>query len=177
LNNKIVDFLKTLKFNLSLTIAPEVKDNLKYVSSLSKFASLSLGHSNASYDLSLKSFNLGIKRITHLYNQITPFHHRNLGIVNAAFDSQVTCELVCDLFHVKKQVINNTYKMIGADRLIVVSDSLSVKGLKNGFHSSQYMDIYKTSKVAYLKDKQTMAGSIQPYNEHLLNFIKSTNCG
>ena len=61
---------------------------------------ISMGHTSADYDTAMASTNVGVKHVTHLFNAMTPLAHRAPGVVTAAFNSDVTCEVIVDTFHV-----------------------------------------------------------------------------
>ena len=65
---------------------------------------VSLGHSAADYDTSLQAIMAGASHVTHLCNAMTGLHHRNPGLLGAALDSAVTCELIADNLHVHPAV-------------------------------------------------------------------------
>ncbi len=83
-----------------ITLAPEIEGAEEFVKQLTKeypHIILSIGHSDATYEVSKKSFTWGISHATHLFNAMNPYHHRKPGIVGAVFDSDVTCDIIADL--------------------------------------------------------------------------------
>ncbi len=160
-----------------LAVAPEVKNNLNLISKISKDYIVSIGHSNCSADIALHAMINGAKRIIHLYNQTSKFDHRNPGIINMAFlDIPIYCELICDGFHVNKLVLKNTYDIVKPDRIIIITDSLSCKGLPNGSYKLGTLNTYKTSEIVRLKSDDTIAGSIKPFNKQVQTFLEATHC-
>ena len=64
------------------------------------------------------------KHVTHLYNGMNAFHHRNPGVIGAACDNEnVTVELIVDGVHSHPSTVRTTFKMFGDDRIIMISDS------------------------------------------------------
>ncbi|OAV63661.1 N-acetylglucosamine-6-phosphate deacetylase [Bacteroidales bacterium Barb4] len=119
-----------------LAVAPEYEGNLNKLNKLKKDYFLTVAHSNASAAIAEKAFKLGANRVTHLYNQVSGLDHHNPGVIDAAFDNDtVVCELICDGKHVEPLVIKNTYKILGADRIMVISDSLMTKGFADGAYT------------------------------------------
>jgi N-acetylglucosamine-6-phosphate deacetylase len=160
-----------------ITIAPEYKNNAKYIDHLSKNSTVSLGHTNASCEQTSKANNSGAKHLTHLFNSMPKFEHRSPTIINEAFENKrCLCEFICDLVHIEPLAIKNIYHIIGTDRLMLVTDTLSCKGLPNGRYMLGSLPINKHSHIATLLDNKMIAGSIQPYNEQLKNFYKTTKC-
>jgi N-acetylglucosamine-6-phosphate deacetylase len=119
-----------------LAVAPEFKDNLSKYKSINKKFLLATGHSDANYEQANRAFDLGGKRIIHLYNALPNFDKRNPTIINAIFNRRdLNCELICDKAHVAPAAILNTYKILGADQIMVISDSLLTKGLNDGVYN------------------------------------------
>lgn len=178
LDNKALTLLQSFKnIKKRITIACEYQNNAKYVKPLSKVAAVSLGHSIANAQQTKQAIKDGATHITHMYNAMVKFEHRDLTIVNEALNNHgVYIELICDGQHVHQQVIKETAEIVGFDRLIVITDSLSCKGLNNGKYKLGDMTIYKNPLVATLSDKKTIAGSIQTYLQQIRNFMNYTNC-
>ncbi|MBR5808871.1 MAG: amidohydrolase family protein, partial [Clostridia bacterium] len=59
---------------------------------------ISMGHTSADYETAMKSTEVGVKHVTHLFNAMTPMAHRAPGVVAAALKSDVSCELIVDKF-------------------------------------------------------------------------------
>ena len=94
---------------------------------------LSLTHTNADYDTAMAAIRNGVCHATHLFNAMPPFHHRDPGVVGAVFDSpDVTAELICDGIHIHPAVIRTVFRELGADRVILISDSTRATGMKDG---------------------------------------------
>lgn len=175
---KILDLInKQNKFIKICAVAPEVKNNLELIKKISKNYIVTIGHSACSCDVALQSLVNGAKRIIHLYNQTSEFHHRNPGIVNMAFmDTPMYCELVCDGFHVCPTTLKNTYDIVGPDRIVLITDSLSCKGLPNGDYMLGTLKIYKTDDIARLKKENNIAGSVKTFNRQAKTFMDCTHC-
>lgn len=176
-----IKMLETIKkqnsFVKLVAVAPEVKNNLEIIKKISKDYVVCIGHSNCSCDVALESLVNGAKRIIHLYNQTSKFDHRNPGIVNMAFlDTPMFCELVSDGYHVDKVVIKNTYDIVGPNRIIMITDSLSCKGLPNGNYKLGTLEIYKTDDIARQKRDNNIAGSVKTFNRQVQTFYDATHC-
>lgn len=110
-----------------MTVAPENPD-LDPVIKLLKEQQItpSLGHSLANFDEANRSFELGVSHVTHLFNQMRSFHHRDPGAVLAAlFNSEITVELIGDGFHLNNHVVELVKKIKNIDQIIMVSDCLA----------------------------------------------------
>lgn len=142
-----------------VSIAPEEEGAIEFISVLKDEVVLSLAHTTADYNKSLEAFNKGASHVTHLYNAMPPFHHRDPGVIGAAFDSSnATVELICDGIHLHPSVVRATVQMFGEDRIIFVSDSMMAAGLPDGSYSLGMQDVHVKNKKAVLNDG-TIAGS------------------
>ncbi len=115
------------------TVAPEVEGNIEFIKEASKLLTVALGHTVADYDKSSEGFDAGAKSVTHTFNTMNPIHHRNPSLQCAAFErDDVFCEAICDGIHLHPAIIKMMYKILGPDRMILVSDSMAATGLKDG---------------------------------------------
>lgn len=143
-----------------LTVAPEQKGAMELIEQRRSGAIISLGHTNADYDLSVRAYEKGAGHVTHLYNAMNPFLHRAPGLIGAAADREdVTVELICDGVHVHPAAVRTALRIFGDDRIILVSDSMRATGLKDGQYllGGQMVDVQ--GKYALLPDG-TIAGSV-----------------
>ncbi|MDR0985363.1 MAG: N-acetylglucosamine-6-phosphate deacetylase [Mycoplasmataceae bacterium] len=159
-----------------LTIAPEYQNNYLKLNKLKQDFFLSIGHSDCNYQMSMHSFKTGANRITHMYNAMANFDKRNPTLINAIINSNVYAELICDGAHVANEVILNTYKMLGSDRIMIISDSLLTKGLKDGKYIVWNTKVDKKGYLDYLIDTTTIAGGNLPFNKQVENFGHVTKC-
>ncbi|MCM1285908.1 MAG: N-acetylglucosamine-6-phosphate deacetylase [Acetobacter sp.] len=157
-----------------ITIAPEAFDSDEFIESVSGFCTVSIGHSAADAKTCQRAVDLGITHATHLYNAMTPMTHREAGIVGTVLDNdRVTCELICDGGHICPAVIRNTFKVLGEDRAVVVSDSMRAAGLGEGEFElgGQQVFVKPNGKYAVLEDG-TIAASITNIYEEFKNLIE-----
>lgn len=178
------DFIKLAISKITLPIvcavAPEVGHNLSMIKKYHEQIIFSLGHSNADYDQTLEAFKSGVKRVIHLYNAMSGFHHHDMGIVNAIYNQQypsdLSIELISDGVHVSDPVINTTYHVVKNTNLNIVSDCLLAKGLSDGVYHLGTLAVDKRGDWFYLKDTETLAGGGLPYNKLVRHFKEVTNC-
>ena len=79
-----------------------------------------------------KAFESGATSLTHTYNAMSPFHHRDGGAVGAGLlNKNVYCELICDGFHVSPEAVKLAYKM-KKEKLILITDSMEATGMADG---------------------------------------------
>lgn len=137
----------------AITIAPEVDGALDLIDRFHDRVHMSLGHSAATYDVAREAFDRGASRVTHLYNAMLPFMHREPGIVGAAAErGDVFVELICDGLHVHPSAIRATFALFGADRVVLVSDSMRATGLPDGESELGGQVVYVRGRSATLQD-------------------------
>ena len=86
-----------------MTVAAERLDPAQLDELRADGVTLSLGHTDASYEQGLAAFDSGVKRVTHAYNAMRGFHHRAPGAVGALLDrGDVDAELILDGLHVAR---------------------------------------------------------------------------
>jgi N-acetylglucosamine-6-phosphate deacetylase len=125
----------------------------------------------------MKSFDLKANRIVHLYNALPDFNKRQPTIINAIFNrNDLICELICDKAHVSPETILNTYKILGANQIAIISDSLMTKGLKDGSYKVWGIQVDKRGALDYLKGTNSIAGGNLPFHKQVENFGTLTKC-
>ncbi len=98
-------------------------------------ATLGLAHTEATYAEAQKAFERGAISLTHTYNAMSPFHHRDGGAVGAGLlNDDVYCELIVDGFHVSPEAVKLAYKM-KKDKLVLITDSMEATGMPDGEYS------------------------------------------
>jgi len=143
-----------------VTIAPEIEgalDVIRYLKSIGVVATM--GHSMATADDFAKAVDAGASHTTHLFNAMRKFHHREPGLIGAALvDDRVTSEVIADGIHVHPVALKLFYKCKGAERGILVSDSIEAVDLPDGEYKLGSLTVYVESGRARLADG-TLAGS------------------
>lgn len=115
-----------------IDIAPETNGALEFIDKVKDTCTVSIGHTAADYETTKKGFEAGATHTVHLYNAMTGATHREPGVAGAVWDNDsVTAELICDGVHIHPAIIRTTFKLLGK-RVVMISDSLSGTGLKDG---------------------------------------------
>ncbi len=142
-----------------ITLAPEVEGSDKFIEEQHNKLAISVGHTNASYDEATTAFKLGANHVTHLCNAMPPFHHRDPGVFGAATDNEnVFVELICDGIHIHPSMVRTIFKLFGADRVCLISDSMEATGMPDGDYELGKQHVIKKGFFATLEDG-TLAGS------------------
>ena len=143
-----------------ITIAPELPGATEFIAEASKTIRVSLGHSTADYQTAKEAFEKGARHVTHLFNAMPPFAHRDTGIVGAAFDDKrVRVELISDGIHVSAPMIRAAFQLYTDDRIVLISDSMRAAGIPDGSYTLGGQCVTVHGKLATLKDG-TIAGSV-----------------
>ena len=159
-----------------ITLAPEEDtENFDAIREICKDTNVvvSMGHTSADYDTALKSTSAGVKHATHLFNAMTPLAHRAPGVVTAVFNSDVSCELIVDTFHVDVSLYDILWKLKGR-KLCFITDCLPAGGLPEGEYTLGGQKIIYRGIVCRLEDG-TVAGSILRLNKGVWNVYSNSN--
>ena len=134
---------------------------------------ISMGHTSADYATAMASVNAGVKHTTHLFNAMTPLAHRAPGVVGAALNSDVSCEVIVDTFHVDASLYNMLWKLKGR-KLCFITDCLPAGGLPMGEYTLGGQKIIYRDVVCRLEDG-TVAGSVLHLNKGVWNVYSNSD--
>jgi N-acetylglucosamine-6-phosphate deacetylase len=141
-------------------IAPENEGAMEFIEAVKDEVIVSLAHTTANYETASAALGKGACHITHLYNAMPPLNHRDPGVVGAAMDDEhCHVELICDGIHIHPSVVRATFAMFGAERVILVSDSMRATGLTDGKYTLGGQKVFVKGVKATLADG-TIAGSV-----------------
>ncbi|MCX8170711.1 MAG: amidohydrolase family protein, partial [Candidatus Bathyarchaeota archaeon] len=96
---------------------------------------VSLGHTDATYEQALSAIKAGANIITHLFNGMRGYHHREPGIIGAALTTDVYAEVIVDFIHLHPATVDLTVKCKGPGKTILVSDATPGAGLPDGIYT------------------------------------------
>ena len=145
-----------------VTVAAEEPGAMEFIERAKEWVTVSLGHTTADYDTAMRAYGLGASQATHLFNAMPPFTHRAPGVVGAAADSgHVRVELICDGVHIHPAVVRAVFKLFGAKRVILISDSLRCTGMPDGQYPFGGQEIVlKGNRATLAHEPDTLAGSV-----------------
>jgi N-acetylglucosamine-6-phosphate deacetylase len=111
-----------------ITIAPELPGALKVIEKCADMGiKVNMGHSDATFRQALEAKKAGATGITHIFNAMRPFHHREPGIAGLGLtDGDLYVEVIADGVHLHPKALELIFNRKRLDKIIVVSDS--VKG-------------------------------------------------
>jgi len=164
---------------LHITIAPELDGAYEFIeTAIKKGATITLGHTEASGEVIKKAVELGANSFTHLFNAMSPIHHRNAGVAGNALVGNTYVEIICDGIHLCPEIVNLVYKAKGCEKIIIVSDSMSASGLPEGeYNLGASKEVIVENGKAFIKNPdgtETIAGSTTNLYKELKNFMKFT---
>lgn len=139
-------------------IAPEEPGSMEFIAGASRLCTVSLAHTTAGYSVAQAAYRAGATHATHLFNAMPPYQHREPGVVGAAGDCAAHVEIISDGIHLHPSVVRNTFRMFGADRICLISDSMCAAGMPNGHYSLGGQAVLMQDGKATLEDG-TIAGS------------------
>ena len=154
-----------------VTVAPEVEGALDFIKEVSADCVVSIAHTEADYEETKAAFAAGANHVTHLYNAMQPFGHRDPGVIGAAYDTkEVFVELICDGEHVHPSIIRATFKMFGAERICMISDSMRATGMQPGIYSLGGQEVFLRGNRAVLADGK-LAGAVTTLYDNLKRVV------
>lgn len=153
-----------------IAIAPELEGAFEFIKAKKDVVTISMGHTDADYETAMEAIRLGASELTHSFNGMRGFHHRNPNAVGAALDSKIYCEAICDGIHLAPATIRLIYNMVGSDKMVMVSDSIRSAGLPDGETLSGGLTVYIKDGKAHLADG-TIAGSTAKMLDGVKNVI------
>ena len=127
------DAMRSVKNIKMLTLAPELDGADKVIEYCRENGiAVSIGHTDADYETSARAIRMGAKCLTHTFNAMPPLHHRETGPIGAAITEDAYVQVICDGKHIHRAAILALYRIFGAERMILISDSMRATGLGDG---------------------------------------------
>lgn len=164
-----------------LTLAPELPGSTALIGQLLEDHPdivISLGHSSATYEEGLAAVQLGAKALTHVFNAMSPLHHRNPGLAGLMATSRVHYSVIPDGIHLHPSVLTICLRS-DPRRCIFITDSIELAGLPDGSHpgNSQITHRqYKQGNRVTIEGTDTLIGSCCTLDECVRNAVAFTGC-
>ena len=154
-----------------MDVAPELNGALEMIKASRKSGiSISIGHTAADFLESMDAFEAGARLVTHFYNAMNPFHHRETGVIGSGMlDERIYIELICDLKHVSREALRIALTMKTFDKVITVTDSSPATLCQDGFYKLGSLDVEKKGDECVLKGTDTIAGSVVTMDSEIRN--------
>lgn len=156
----------------TVTLAPETPHFASVVDAIVHGGAVpSYGHTDANNHTMARAIQTGVEvltdtgkraTITHLFNGMRPFHHRDPGpvpaVLAAAQKGQVVIELIGDGIHVDLDLIGYLFDLVGADNIVLVTDAMAAAGMDDGAYRLGGLDVKVDQGVARLVRGGAIAG-------------------
>jgi N-acetylglucosamine-6-phosphate deacetylase len=145
-----------------VTIAPELEGATEVIEALVDAGILvSVGHSDATAVEASAAFDLGASVVTHVFNTMRPFRHRDPGVVGAALAREtVTVTVIADGVHVAPEALLVAWRA-ARGRLVLVTDAIAAAGLADGAYRLGEVDLEVADGVSRAAGG-VLAGSVRP---------------
>ncbi|MBQ3240358.1 MAG: N-acetylglucosamine-6-phosphate deacetylase [Akkermansia sp.] len=158
-----------------ISMAPEMPGAVDFIAKASAAGiTCSAGHSAAGYADFMKAKAAGLKHLTHFCNQMSPQHHREIGLVGAGMlDQDILIEVICDKIHLCADMLKLTFQNKNISQMIMVTDSLACSWMPDGPGQLGGLPIIVKGGVARL-ESGNLAGSTLRYAKGLRNVQELT---
>jgi N-acetylglucosamine-6-phosphate deacetylase len=158
-----------------VTIAPELPGAVELIARLRELGVVaSIGHSAATLDEAMDGYRAGGTSTTHLFNAMTGVDHRAPGLAVAALlDDAAYVELIADGIHVHPGLWPLILRLKPADRLLLVSDAISLTGMGDGRAEVGGLAVEVVGGRVTLAGTSTLAGSVLTLDVAVRNLVAS----
>jgi N-acetylglucosamine-6-phosphate deacetylase len=158
-----------------VTIAPELPGAAILIQRLAEAGvTVSMGHTDATYDQAREAIGLGVTHLTHCCNAMRPLLHRDPGPFGAVAEaSGVQAELIADGVHVHPAMMRVVVRAIGPDRTVVITDALAAAGIDDATFDFAGQPAHVICGAARLADG-TLTGSVLTMEQALRNVVEMT---
>lgn len=160
-----------------MTVAPEIDGAESLIEpAVSQGVTVSVGHTDATYEEARGAFRLGAAHVTHAFNAMRQFHHREPGPLGAALTSDnVTVEVIADGVHLHPATVRWLVGAFGAGRVALVTDGTPLAGAGGGSFRLGSTTAEVREGRATLADG-TIAGSVATMDEMVRNVVSWGIC-
>lgn len=160
-----------------MTVAPELPASAEAIRTLvDNGAVASFGHSKATYDETLRGFDMGITHVTHLFNAMASLHHRDPGPLAAIFERpDITCQVITDGVHIHPSVLRLAFDALGPERFVTITDGMHSMGLPDGHYIYNQLEYESKEGTARYKDG-TLIGTALGLSQMLARLTQFTPC-
>ena len=152
-------------------MAPELPGGLSFIKQARLLTNVSVAHSAAGYDAAKAAFDTGATLVTHIFNGMSPFLHRDPGIVGAAADSNAFVELICDGHHLHPAAVRSVFRLFCEDKVCLISDAMRACGMPDGSYELGGQKVIVSNGTAALEGG-SLAGSVATLFDCLCNAMK-----
>ena len=132
-------------------------------------------HSAATFKQFQAAHEHGLRNLTHFCNQMTPLHHRDIGLVGAGFACKdVYIELICDKLHICPDMISLVFSLKNVEKIQLITDAMRAAGMPDGESSLGGLAVIVKDGAARLASNGALAGSTLQICDALRNVHEIT---
>ncbi|MCJ8009217.1 N-acetylglucosamine-6-phosphate deacetylase [Lederbergia wuyishanensis] len=157
-----------------VTIAPELPGGIEMVEFLKEQGIIvAIAHSDATYEEAKEAFSKGASHVTHCFNGMRPIHHRDPGLVVAAFEEEhVSLQAIVDQIHLHPAIVRLMHRIKGPEGVVLITDALQAMQMGDGEYEFGGHKVTVANGEARLADG-TLASSTVTMNEALQKTVES----
>ena len=162
-----------------LTLAPELEGAPELqAAAIKEGVRVAIGHSNASYEQTIRAVDAGSAHAVHVFNAMRPFAHRDPGILGAILtDDRVLAEVIADGVHVAAPALRLLLRSKTPARIALITDGVSATGMAPGPYRLGSMEILvaadaQTGQLACRNREGKLAGSILTQDQAVRNMVQ-----
>jgi N-acetylglucosamine-6-phosphate deacetylase len=160
-----------------VTLAPELEGAGELMAlAVGRGVVVSAGHSDVTFEVAYEALDASVAGVTHLFNAMSALHHREPGLPGAAFaHPRVVCGLIADGLHVHPEMVALAFRMLGPDRVCLVTDAIAAAGMGDGEYHLATRTVYLDGGVPRL-GSGAIAGSVLTMVDAFRNVLAFTDC-
>lgn len=174
-------YVELSKGNIRLmTIAPEQENAMEIIDyAVKQGVTISIGHSDATYEIVQQAVQLGASHVTHLFNGMRPLHHREPGVAGSALMiDDLAVELICDGIHMNRELVSYVFRVKPSDQIVLITDCMEAAGCAGGEYQLGSLPVLlKEGQVRLINEDGTpgsLAGSSLTMDKALRNTMDYT---
>lgn len=158
-----------------VTIAPEIENGLDAIEWLTAAGvRVSLGHTDADGPQFVAGAVAGGTCLTHTFNGMRPPTHRDPAVLTALTDLDIAAELICDGLHIDPVVVRSARRLIGPDRVVLITDAVAWAGMPDGSYADEDRGVEVDAGRVRIQGTNTLAGSCLTMQDAVRNFAAYT---
>ncbi|MFR7744466.1 MAG: hypothetical protein ACLU3I_15190 [Acutalibacteraceae bacterium] len=129
-------------------VAAELPGAVEFAEKASKLCTVSIAHTDCTYEEASAVLDAGASHLTHLYNAMPGIHHRKPGPIGAGSEREnVVAELICDGQHIHPSAVRMAFRLFPG-RICLISDALRCCGMPDGQYTLGGQDVFLYGGVA-----------------------------
>ncbi|TAK65302.1 MAG: N-acetylglucosamine-6-phosphate deacetylase [Dehalococcoidia bacterium] len=154
-----------------VTLAPELPGADDLIRAVVRSGAVAaMGHTDATFEQALRAIDLGVSHVTHCYNAMRPFSHRDPGVLGAVMTSDaVTAELIGDGAHVDFAAAELLVRAKGASKVVLITDGMPLCGTPDGEGEWEGVSIRVEGGKAVRASDGTIIGGTTPMDQMVRN--------